>query len=307
MSPVVPEEVRGTLLSGLLSWLVSSAPHFDPPQEDEVSDAPERIEPGRGRKAYGELGLALLLAQRSPRLAGDPSIEALTEIWLDTLDRRRVFFDMDRRPTLFPLRVVFYATLHGLGHDDLDARAGIQRVLDRGYMDRRERSSWDKLDFKYYLDLAGLRHGFPSSSRLFSESSLAALPALPYATTFDFYALTHLVFGLSGFGEAPDLPRSAPDIDGYSSAALAICLAAEDWDLVGELLASRICLDLANAGIDRAAALALADAQDPKGFIPGRALKSDGSGELSDREFFLDVYHPTLVCLILLACEASRA
>lgn len=302
----MPEEIRETLLSGLLPWLARNVSHFDPPREDDVSSAPERIETGKRRKAYGELGLALLLARRAPCLAGDPSIGALEESWLAALERRKVFFDMDRRPTLFPLRVVFYATLRGLGHDDSGARAGIQRVLNRGYMDRRERNCWEKIDLKYYLDLGGFRHDFPSSSSLLAESSLAVLPALPYATTFDFYALTHLIFGLSGFGETPDLPRSVPNIDGYSAAALALCLSMEDWDLVGEFLASRICLGIAADGIDSAAALALADAQDPRGFIPGRTARR-GSDAPSSRELFLDVYHPTLVCLILLACDASHA
>jgi hypothetical protein len=307
MSPVISEEVREALLSGLLPWLVSNVSGFDPPQEDEISDPPERIESCRWRKAYAELGLALLLARRAPRLADDPSIQNLADTWLQSLDRRRVFFDIDRRPALFPLRLVIYATLRGLDHEDLAARAGIQRVLDRGYMDRRERNSWEKVDLKYYLDLVGMRHRIPAFSRLLAESSLAARPALPYATRFDFYALTHLVFGLSGFGETPDLPRSVPDVDGYSKAALAMCLAMEDWDLVGEFLASRICLDLAGGGIDRAAALALADAQDPQGFIPGTAAPSGGYENLSESEFFFDVYHPTLVCLILLACEISHA
>lgn len=306
MSPVISEEGREALLSGLLPWLVSNVSGFDPPQEDEISDPPERIEACQWRKAYAELGLALLLTRRAPRLADDPSIQGLAETWLDSLDRRRVLFDIDRRPALFPLRVVIYATLRSLGHEDLVARAGIQRVLDRGYMDRRERNCWEKVDLKYYLDLGGLRHRIPGFSRLLAESSLAAGPALPYATRFDLYALTHLVFGLSGFGRTPDLPRSVPDVDGYSRAALALCLSMEDWDLVGEFLASRICLGLAGGGIDRAAALALADAQDPQGFIPGRGAP-DGYEKVSDSELFFDVYHPTLVCLILLACELSHA
>lgn len=305
---------RETLLDGLLDWLAGSVLWFDPPQEDEVADtSPEEIMPGRRRKAFGELGLALRLALRSPVLRDRDPILALRDGWIAKVRQRNVFFDVRRRSCLFPLRVVAYSTLRSFGHDAEGVAQSLQRVLDRGFVDRRERSAWEKFDLKYYFDDVGLRHALPDAPALTSQSSLPRLPALPYATRFDLYALTHLIFditdfGRRGVGRAADWSNAAGD---YSAAALAMCLSTQDWDLTAELVAARVCAGWGWGRIDDAAVLALSESQHPTGFIPGTEwmtgrLAENAGGKL-DADLFFDVYHPTLVCLIMIAAATADA
>jgi hypothetical protein len=301
-------EVQEALLGGLLAWLTSSVSWFEPPQEEQpVDTAPEEIQPGPRRKAFGELGLALSLAQRSPLLRQDARVRELKEHWVLTISECNVFFDVDRRVCLFPLRLVAYATLRSLGHDIPGVAAALQRVLDRQFMDRRERSAWEKLDLKYYMDAVGLRHAFPPAARLLDESTLPALPSLAHATKFDLYALTHLIFDLSDFGGSPSGVEAVPGLTDYTAVALAMCVAMEDWDLVAEIMAARVCARLAGEGIDIAGARALADAQHESGFVPGRRWTAGELDRAPAADVFFDVYHPTLVSLILIACATAYA
>src|SRR2546423_2804688 len=95
---------RARCLTGTLSWLTANLALFDPPQEDEIFDVvPEHILPGRRRKAFGELGLALRLVHRVPELRARREISTLTKAWLDTARRKNIFFDARRRVHLVPL------------------------------------------------------------------------------------------------------------------------------------------------------------------------------------------------------------
>lgn len=296
------------LLDGLLSWLRECLIWFDPPQEDDPLDqSPETVEPGARRKAFGELGLALWLARRSPTLSFDGRLDELGAAWVEMVERRNIFFDMDRRHCLFPLRLVAYASLRGLGHDAAGVERGLQRVLNRQFIDRRERSAREKLDLAYYLNSVGLSHSLPSSQQLLAESTLSALPELPYATNLDLYNLTHLIFALTDFGRDPAAVAPIPEVGDYAGAALAMSLAKQDWDLVAEIMAARLCAGHIPDALDDACALSLTEAQHPSGFIPGRMwVAAKVRGEL-DTDVFFDVYHPTLVCLILIACDTLYA
>jgi hypothetical protein len=305
--------VRETLLDGLLEWLAGSGSWFDPPQEDEVFDvAPEEIVAGRSRKAFVELGLALRLAMRSPALREHPALCQMRDAWVAKVYEREVFFDVRRRPNLLPLRVVAYGTLRSFGHDVDGVAASLQRVLDRGFVDRRERSAWEKFDLKYHFDDLGLRHALPAATALVAQSTLPSPAPLPHATRFDLYAFTHLVFDVTDFGgRRPD--RIGSDWGGaardYSAAALAMCMSMQDWDLTGELVAARTCAGFGWEPIDDAAVLALCHSQHSTGCIPGREWTAEklaaGSGDPVGADLFFDVYHPTLVALIMIACAGA--
>lgn len=306
-------EAGQRLLDGILGWLTANIHAFDPPQEDMVADlAPEQIMPGAARKAYGELGLALRLAHRVPELSRRPEIGRLTEAWLDMAYRRIIYFDARRRVHLVPLMAVALAVHESLGQPNDSARRALQTVLDRGFLDRTERSAWTQIDVAYYLDAVGLRHGFPDPETLYRRSSLLALPALPHALRIDLYAATHLIFHLTDFG-ARDLPgatgKEIGRIRDYVSLAIATCLAERDWDLVGEFLAARSCLGEQGGALGDFAIAALLEGQQPSGFIPdlswlaGLPAKTDAA-EAAMAEFRA-VYHPTLVTLIMLACDMA--
>ncbi|HEX2078217.1 MAG TPA: hypothetical protein VHG08_10930 [Longimicrobium sp.] len=305
-------EERTRVLAGALTWLAGHASLFDPPQEDEVfTAAPEHIVPGRSRKAFGELGLALRLAHRVPALREREDIQSLTKAWLAMARRRNIFFDARRRVHLVPLMAVALAVMNDIDTAPDPARRALQAVLDRRFLDRTERSAWSQVDIRYYFDALGLRHGFPAPDTLLRRSTLLTLPALPYAQRIDLYAITHLVFHLSDFGARPLPGLARPDlaeIRDYLALALAMCVAERDWDLVGELLAARACVGGGADPVSHFAADALLEAQQPAGFIPDQSwLRGlDTTEERETAEFFA-VYHPTLVAVIAVACDMAKA
>lgn len=313
MSLFRSERQRARLTSGVLSWLCTNLDLFDPPQEDAIRDiAPERIEPCRARKAFGELGAALRIAQRAPSLRSHPEVRRLLEGWLAMAERRAIFFDIRRRHHLVPHAGVALATMTALGCEADVVRRSLQSVLDRNFMDRAERSAWQKLDLKYYFDAAGLVHAFPADDALMAASCLPDPPSLADIHVVDLYAITHLVFHLTDFGRRP-LPGSdagvAEAARAYVACALAMCLYDRDYDLAAEFLICRSCLETRSDELDRAAADALCVAQLPSGFVPDRRWLA-GMPEMPDaaaarREDFFAVYHPTLVSLFLVACDEA--
>ena len=298
-------ELRREVLDGILSWLANQD-GFDPPQEDDLLDeTPEFIEQGPRRKAFGELGAALRLAQRAPALRGDPRIAGLARYWTRTARHRNLFFDIRRRPYLYPQAAVALAVLAALKSAREDDRRLLQSLLDRGFMDRIERSAWDKLDLKYYFEAAGLRSALPDYDRLAQESSLSSLPALPHARKIDLYGLTHLIFHLSDFGSKADCHLTPPqhrEVRRYVRLALAASLAGGDHDLAAELLISRLCLGDGLDGLCREAGCTLAEAQHSTGFVPARRSSPGGESSVGNDEFAA-VYHPTIVALFLIAAE----
>jgi hypothetical protein len=307
---------RARLTSGVLSWLVSQLDQFDPPQEDRVRDvAPERIQPCRSRKAFGELGAALRLAQRAPTLRDHPDTLRLRQAWLAMAERRAIFFDIRRRHHLFPHAGVALATMQALCTETEGLRRTLQSVLARKFMDRTERSAWQKLDLKYYFDAGGLTHAFPSDEALLGASCLCDPPSLADVHVVDLYAITHLIFHLTDFGRHP-LPGcgTAPSkvIADYVAGALAMCLYERDYDLATEFLICRSCLSGSAEDLDRVAADAICAAQNPAGFLPDRrwlaGMPATGDADTDRQETFFAVYHPTLVALFLVACdEAAEA
>lgn len=316
MSRFRSDRQRAQLTSGVLSWLVANLDQFDPPQEDRVRDvAPERIQPCRSRKAFGELGAALRLARRAPTLRDHPDTLRLRDAWLGMAERRAIFFDIRRRHHLFPHAGVALATLQALGAETDGLRRTLQSVLARNFMDRTERSAWQKLDLKYYFDAGGLTHAFPSDAALLEASCLCDPPSLADVHVVDLYAITHLIFHLTDFGRHP-LPGggAAPcgAIGDYVAGALAMCLYDRDYDLATEFLICRSCLTGSADELDRVAADAICAAQEPSGFLPDRrwlaGMPATADADADRREAFFAVYHPTLVALFLVACdEAAEA
>lgn len=157
-----------------------------------------------------------------------------------------------------------------------------------------------------------MRHALPDAATLFRRSSLLLSPALPHAQRIDLYATTHLVFHLADFG-ARDIAGATPveiaRIHDDLGLALSTCLAERDFDLSGEFLIARLCLRGTPGPLDRHAARALCQAQQPSGFVPDRSwldgLAPTDDAEARARQEFQAVYHPTLVALILLACDMA--
>jgi hypothetical protein len=236
-------------------------------------------------------------------------MQALSTAWLEMALSKQIFFDARRRVHLVPLMAVALAVMQVLDVAPEPARRALQNVLDRGFFDRAERSAWSQVDIKYYLDEVGLRHGFPSEDVLLRQSTLLAPPPLYHAQRIDLYAATHLVFHLTDFGARP-LPGVGPaemdKVSDFMALALAMSLAEKDFDLVGEFLAARICLGTSSDGLSHFATETLLESQQPAGFVPDQSWQRGLIGEEDPQtEEFFAVYHPTLVALIVAACDMA--
>ncbi|HEY1982944.1 MAG TPA: hypothetical protein VGH13_22930 [Xanthobacteraceae bacterium] len=308
-------EQRARLTAGVLRWLTANLEFFDPPQEDAIlEETPEHILPGRSRKAFGELGLALRLVHRVAELRDHEDVRHLARVWLAMARARNIFFDARRRVHLVPLMAVALTVFATLDQAPEHVRRSLQTVLDRHFIDRAELASYPKLDLKYYFDALGLRHAFDNDAILFARSTLTSPPSLPHAQRLDLYAITHLIFDLTDFGTNDIRSLAGPcfnDIRDYVKLAMAMSLADRDFDLTAEFMINRMCLGDREDKLNRVAADALCEAQQPAGFIPDCAwlagLKESADPHERTKEEFFAVYHPTLVTLILLACDMNLA
>jgi hypothetical protein len=310
MNKLLNSNDRFNMLEGILDWLSANLDSFQTPVEDDiVGVVAENIKADISRKAFIELGLALRLAQRSSFLRTHPKVEKLREAWISIVESQNFFFDCRRRIQLYPHRVVAFSVLKSFGIYEKDVFDDLQVVLNRGYLDRIERSSWDKLDMKYYIEACDLKHGFPDNSKLLSDSSLLNLPQLSYVQNVDLYALTHLLFHFSDFGSV-DMKRflgnEYQNIQDYVNLTMSMSIIKQDWDLTAELLINQFCLQKQFTDVDRDTASILCKSQQSSGFIPGRDWVKQRNESKSNQHHtpaFNDVYHPTIVCLILLDCE----
>lgn len=296
------------MLDGILHWLNANIEKFQIPVEAAPSNCgPEEITADIKRKAFSELGLAIRLAQRSPFLKQHPAMKKLQKSWVDIIDSQNFFFDTRRRLQLYPHRVVAYSVLRSLGIENDAAKSDLQAVLDRGFMENAERNAWEKLDMKYYINACDLNHKFPSDEYLLKYSSLTNLPNLAYVQNLDLYGLTHLLFHFADFGEIgmkQFLKQDYQHVQDYTDLSLSMSVVKQDWDLTAELLINQYCLQKTFSGFDRHAAAILLKAQQPSGFIPGREWVIAQKTETEPAShIFEDVYHPTIVSLILLDCE----
>lgn len=117
------------------------------------------------------------------------------------------------------------------------------------------------------------------------------------------YMVTHAVFHLTNWGQDPaGMPEDITDyLAAWLPAWLDVWCAAEEWDLLGELLAVDACMPqpTLNARLwHRYAAV-----QRPDGLMPVRARTPDGDADHA----FAECHHPTLVAAFAATLATSRA
>jgi hypothetical protein len=310
MNTLFSKKEQEEMLDGVLYWLNANISKFSTPDEATLCHIhPEMISPDITRKAFSELGLALRFALRSPAISEHPEFKKLKEGWLRILREKNFFFDTKRRVKLFPHRTLAYAALKSFGIENNEVKADLETVMNRQYMDRVERSAWEKLDMKYYTESAGLPNQFSSYEDLYQQCMLQNLPSMSYAQNYDFYGLTHLLFHFSDFS-VKDMRvffgNKYGEIQDYIDASLSLCLTEQNWDLVEELLINQYCMQKTFTQLDLSAASALKNMQQPDGFIPGSDwLKNFQEKPDFDKKShsFDDVYHPTILGLFLLTCD----
>ncbi|MFD3521408.1 DUF6895 family protein [Streptomyces sp. NPDC058653] len=228
--------------------------------------------------------------------------ELLDFAW-DQTRQGRLFLDLLRGEpfTTYPLEIYAAFAAVGLRHPGFEELAGTVRRT-RG---------WERIEQQPNRRLGMLnterRVGFPASGEPSAVFAGTWLGGLPEPWTFEQtagYGLTHVVFHLTDWGNAPQLMPA--EVGRYLAtwlpAWLETCLEAEQWDLTCELLA--VAGSLPEAGPDSAsyedlpgtvdaAWTRIADIQDAAGSIPenGRDRPHEPAAD------FAYCYHSTLLAV----------
>jgi len=209
----------------------------------------------------------------------------------------------------------FYGSLRLCGFEDLVYRARLERLLEQGYPVMAERMPSRELDLIYSLTRADLPLRGLSPQASYARSLLAKHPPLYNLTDQDAYAITHTLFFLTDFGQAPN-PTFSSDDHAYFAWALPRLLQyylhKRDWDLSGELLIAMNGVGLDHLPLFREAWSVLIAAQGEDGSFAGPAVDesavdaqegTDAAAGVEDPQkerwrLFHDNYHTTLVALL---------
>jgi hypothetical protein len=306
------EELKKNLsdfIDGTLDWLSANLDFFALPSKEDDEKAGEVTLEWK-RKAFGELALACMLMHRHPKVKVSQQFHKILN-YVDCNARIPEYsFHMMRRPNLFPLYMVVLVGLEACGRKLPEHRVALQRILDFEFMDAIERTPWSQIDFKYFLDCAGLRHNFPDYEALYRLSSVYRLPPIPHLRNIDVYALTHIIFFLGDFGQRDLRPILAERFE-RTCEEVTLLLGAythkQDWDIVGELLICCLCLQHRPAPLFELAWEGLYQAQTSSGDIPGRHFDPEGNQfpdlQAANNYRCKSNYHPTLVALFAAMLE----
>ncbi|MFJ5117450.1 DUF6895 family protein [Kitasatospora sp. NPDC088548] len=320
------------LSAGALGWLVRNLDYFDP-----YSASARPLEHGKAKAA---LELALLchcwarLGDEDDARLGKATAVVRT-VWQHP-DFPRLITGSPRYAAQYAL---VYAALAPDGIDDTQCRAGLARLTDDD-LSPRGKSPYQRLEFRYYADKAGVRHTIEPYEELAGQNVLVTLAAAapgtdrpdqadqsapgdappdstasddaPPVTIAEAYGITHSAFYFSDFGRTgPALSDDA--VAGATELVrrtLEYCVRHDWWDLVAELVMTQACLgaDPLRTPLGVAAVECLARAQRPDGAIPGRSASTRATAAEPAGAFFEKAYHTTLVtALMSLAVSSARA
>ncbi len=286
-----------------LGWVDENRSGFALPPDvlDPATDLNRTLKP------LGELAQLCASVQRGTA-PDDPrhplAADLLDFAWRETREGA-LFLDLLRCEPFatYPLEVYAAFADNGMRHPGVDSFAeGMARTR-----------SWQSLEQLPNRRLGILncerRTGFARRDAPWAALRRTWLGGLPEPWTFERasgYALTHTVFHLTDWGDAPQ--RVPPDITQYLllwlPAWLDSCLEGEQWDLAGELLAVAASLpkpppsDGMEAAWER-----MARAQDETGAVPESG--ADAHGHVMERTF-ATCYHSTLVAAFAATLTTAR-
>ncbi|MFG2892380.1 DUF6895 family protein [Streptomyces sp. NPDC048248] len=284
-----------------LAWLDDHRDHFRLTPEDRATGSAviERLKP------IGELALNMHVLFREGVAGSRQHARAgalLDFTWRELLDGGNVLAALQYEEPLSPVPLEVYATFHELGR----RHPGLEEALEVA----RRTTTWSALEMAPNRRLGVLnaerKLGLTPSSDFGEGVARTWLGRMPEPWTVQLhiaYDVTHTVFHLTNWGEAPD--RIPPDIASY----LALYLPAwmedwadlEHWDLLGELLVVDACLPRPTLDADLWERYAAA--QSGSGAMPIHRVMPEGDAA----EVFDLVHHPTLVAAFASAMATSRA
>lgn len=288
------------MVADALGWIVRNLEEFDPFKDGRP------FEFKHGQKV-GELAI-LLHAYAS--LSGDHNSEPVQRILslLVSIQKNPAFTDrLLRSPKEFILFAEVYASLRSCGHDDLDQRELIQRVIDARFFDHSERLPHRAMDIVSCLEWGDFRHPLPSLESLYDSSILGRLPNAGFLDEDAVYFLTHVIMFLYSFGTRTDISVPPDQREGLESLLSNLLIAhceEHHWDLLAEVLLCWDCIGFPPTFVSARAWEELLKIQRDDGAIPGpewaeklrQSQKIDESG--SAEVYFDHHYHTTLVSIV---------
>lgn len=290
-----------------LDWIHSHLSFFSLPaynlEEEQFMDMP--------RKRFGELALSLLILTRNQDLKNDVRVKDIAAFIKDTVSAKDYDFNMARNLNLFPFYLMVINGLLKEGTAYPDHQYTLQQIVDSGYITNIERNNWNKIDFRYNLDVAGLKHNMASYQDLYKQSSLCDLPELSYLRNIDIYAITHMIFHLSDFGAADMkiiLKEDYNKLTTYMALLTGYYAHKEDWDLLAELLICCHNLNYREFPLFKLCWEKMIQSQNPEGDFTSRYIQKELKLQkiVSQEERFDVNYHPTLVSLFACSLEYNH-
>lgn len=285
-----------------LDWLNAHREHFRL-TDDDLSTPRSTVE---RLKPIGELAVNMRVLAREG-VAGsrqhEQSARLLDFAWRDLLDGGNVLARLQSDEPVSPVPLEVYATFHELGHRHPGIEDGVRLA--------RSTACWRALEMQpsRRLGLLGAerRIGLAPSGDWDEAVAATWLGRMPEPWTVQLhtaYDITHAVFHLTNWGEAPDrIPAAIADyLTAYLPAWLDDWADLGHWDLLGELLVVDACLP--SPTLDAGVWERYAAAQSGSGAMPMRQgmPRSDDPAEVFDI-----VHHPTLVAAFASAMAVSRA
>ncbi|TJZ58899.1 hypothetical protein FCH28_01710 [Streptomyces piniterrae] len=284
-----------------LTWLDEHREHFRLTPEDHATGGAliERLKP------IGELVINMQVLFREGVAGSRQHARAgqlLDFAWRELLDGGNVLAALQHDEPLSPVPLEVYAAFHELGY----RHPGLESAMEIC----RRTTTWTALEMVPNRRLGVLnaerKMGLTPSADfdLAVERTWLGRRPEPWAVQLHIaYDVTHTVFHLTNWGEAPE--RIPPAIASY----LALYLPAwmdgwadlEHWDLLGELLVVDACLP--RPSLDARMWERYAAAQSDSGAMPVQRGMPDGD----EAEVFDVVHHPTLVAAFASAMATSRA
>ncbi|KUL38669.1 hypothetical protein ADL22_17320 [Streptomyces sp. NRRL F-4489] len=284
-----------------LTWLDAHRDHFRLTDRDRATGSAmiERLKP------IGELAINMRVLFREGVAGSRQRTRAgalLDFAWRELLDGGNVLAALQQDEPLSPVPLEVYAPFHELGH----RHPGLEALLSVC----RRTGTWTALEMVPNRRLGVLnaerKIGLAPSADFGQALARTWLGQLPEPWTVQLhiaYDVTHTVFHVTNWGEAPD--RIPPEIADYLTRYLPAWLDdwadLEHWDLLGELLVVDACLP--RPTLDARLWERYAAAQAESGAMPIQRGMPEGSPDV----VFDQVHHPTLVAAFASAMATSRA
>jgi hypothetical protein len=297
-----------------LEWLSRNLHQFSP---FEKSDSSPRIQP------FAELAILY------ERLRSVPSGPLAKRLELPRHLRRwrrfllghcedRAYAELGRRiPSNTYDLLLPYLNLRATGHRSPFHEETFERARARGVLFAAEAVPHRVLDREYFLWKSGLAKSEPDWLNLYATTALALAPDALHVDKDTAYAITHTLFYLSDLCRRP-LPFDEAEAERVTR--MLDCLMVhywrlQHWDLLGELLVSRVSMPAQESRLATAASAAFLKAWRPEGCILGEGLEIEGLDKAPPSErasaIFRACYHTTLVgviyCISALESRGLRA